>query len=182
MAKLKTVVVTGCSSIGKTTLAKLLLAKFPALSIVNSYTTREKRAEDINYIHISVPEFEHLVISNQFADYNEVYKGTYYGTKWESLQNITKIGKMPLLVTDNVGAENYFDITDCLLINLIPTDLEVIRKRIVAGRSKRIEERLATMQHGSLGFGNDFYIKNTFDEVLDDILLITENWLNDNTK
>lgn len=180
MSKYKTVVITGCSSIGKTTLAKYLLAKYPELSLVNSYTTREKRAEDVNYIHISLDEFKSLVFSNQFADYNEVWTNTFYGTKWESLQNLTKEGKMPLLVTDNVGAANYFEITDCLLINLIPRDLDIVRQRILALRSDNVEQRLDTLNHGSLGYGNDFYIRNNFQEDghIEVIENLIENWIN----
>ena len=173
---LKTILLTGCSAIGKTTLAKILVSNYSKLSLVTSFTTREKREEDINYKHISVEEFKEGIHIGEFADYNEVYKNTFYGTKWETLQELTDSGKIPLLVTDKYGAKNYNNITNCLVINLIPRDIELIRQRILLVRNDRLEERLKTLEDLHLGFGNEFEFINIV-EVMDSILLLINNFI-----
>ena len=164
---LLTVVVTGCSSIGKTTLAKILLAKFPELSLIHSYTTREKRDEDINYYHISLEEFKTGLDNGEFIDHNEVYTNTFYGSKWQSLYECNDLGKTPLLVTDSSGAANYNNITNCLVINLIPKDIKKIKQRILLVRNDRLDERLKTLEHLHLGFGNE-YIFDDNNELIED--------------
>ena len=156
MNKIKTIVITGCSSIGKTTLAKMILAKYPNISLVNSYTTREKRTEDINYFYLTPEEFKASLYAGEFADYNEVYTNTFYGTKWESLYELSNNGKIPLLVTDNSGAENYFNITDCLVINLVPKDIDLIKQRILSIRSDNVSQRLEGLNHLHLDIGNEY--------------------------
>jgi guanylate kinase len=172
MSRIKTIVITGCSSIGKTTLAKMLLAKYPNISLVNSYTTREKRAEDINYFYLTPDEFKQSLELGEFADYNEVYTNTFYGTKWESLHKLADNGKIPLLVTDNSGATNYFNITDCLVINLVPKDIELIKERILAIRSDNVAQRLEGLNHLHLNFGNEYcfvQINEVIETIYDDI-------------
>ena len=166
---IKIVLITGASSVGKTTLSKILLERIPELSLVNSYTTREKRKEDINYLYLTPAEFRQAKSNGEFADWNEVYEDTYYGTKWESLLELKKESKFPLLVVDPVGAKNYYNITDCLVINLIPKDLEIIKQRIKAQRTDRIEERLKTLNSLYLDFGNQYEFTN-IEEVIDKII------------
>jgi guanylate kinase len=176
---IKTIVVTGPSSSGKTFLAKILLEKIPQLSLVVSYTTRERRKEDINYNCISHQEFRLAKANGEFSDWNEVYKDTFYGTKWESLANIKNENKIPLLVTDASGAKNYNEITDCLVINLIPKDLEIVKQRILSQRPDRVEERLKTLDNLHLDFGKGYEFI-TVDEVLDEIILDIQKHINEN--
>lgn len=176
---IKTIVITGCSSIGKTTLAKMLLAKYPELSLVNSFTTREKRAEDINYLYLTPEEFKQSLELNEFADWNEVYTNTFYGTKWSSLNELSNNGKIPLLVTDNSGATNYFNITDCLVINLIPKDLDLIKERIMAIRSDNVNQRLEGLNNLYSGVGNQYCFVQ-IDEVIEQIYSDIETHINQN--
>lgn len=176
---IKTVVITGPSSVGKTTLAKILLEIIPQLSLVTSYTTREKRLEDINYSYLTPAEFRLAKSNGEFADWNEVYKDTFYGTKWESLAALKQQTKIPLLVTDFSGAKNYFNITECLVLNLVPKDLEVVKQRILLGRVDRIEERLKTLETSHLDFGNEYCFTN-LDEVLNTIITDIKNHIYEN--
>ena len=172
---LNTIVISGCSSIGKTTLAKILLEKYSQLSIVNSYTTRKKRQEDINYIHIPLEEFKKSLDNKEFADYSEVYTNTFYGTKWDSLYEIKNNGKIPLLVTNIDGAMNYNNITNCLVIYLIPKNIEVIKERIRKVRSEKVEERIKSLDRDIVEYFDHTFKINYFEEVIDEIFELIEN-------
>lgn len=174
---IKSIVITGCSAIGKTTLAKMLLAKYSNLSLVNSYTTRDKRAEDVNYIHITVEQFLTDLDNGDFADFNEVFPGVFYGSKWQSIIDLSNEGKIPLLVTDHSGAKHYNSILDSLVINLVPSDIEIIRNRILSIRSDNVQERLEGLNNLHINFGKEFIFGESINEVIDNIYLEIEKFL-----
>lgn len=175
--EIKTIVITGPSAIGKTTLAKILLEKYANLSLVTSYTTRPKREEDVNYHHVSIKDFLADLSNDNFAEWSEVYKGVLYGNKWNSLIDLKKEGKIPLLVKNPTGAKTYFESTNCLVINLVPKNPDIIRQRILQLRSDNVEQRLATLDNLDLGFGTEFRFENYFDEVIEDIFLAVDNFM-----
>ena len=180
MTKLKTVVITGCSSIGKTTLATTLLEKYNKLSLVKSFTTRKKRPDDINYIHITIDEFKDGLNNKLFADYSEAYKDTFYGVKWDYLYKVNTENKIPLLVTNIEGAINYSNITNCLVIHLFPENSKIIEERIKNVRSTQVEERISELNNVlkyESYFENTFKITNYFDEKIDDIFKAIDTFI-----
>ena len=88
----KCIIFSAPSGSGKTTLVKRLLKNSELnLCFSISATTRKKRAgekEGIDYFYISKEMFEKLIDSEGLFEYEEVYKGTYYGTLKKELEKL----------------------------------------------------------------------------------------------
>ncbi len=80
---------SGPSGVGKTTIAKLLLAKNSHVKVVQSVTTRPPRQSDMygEYRHVSPGEFETMDRRNTFLWTTE-YAGLRYGTRKESVAEL----------------------------------------------------------------------------------------------
>ena len=80
------VTMTGVSGVGKTTLAKELLRKFPRWEFIRSHTTRDRRDSDVpgEYEYLDEAEFEGLETRGEFLWTAEV-REKRYGTKRELL-------------------------------------------------------------------------------------------------
>ena len=173
------IVITGCSTVGKTSLAKLLLAKYPKLYLVPSITTREERDDDLNYIYLTNEEFERCIEDNKLVDYNQVFNGCWYGTAYNTLIKIHESGRVPLVVTDNHGAKNFMEKLAPCIINLVPRDRANIEWRIRNFRTDHIEERIASLD---VEIQDDGYFEHTFklqelDECIEQIYDLVERSL-----
>ena len=84
MVKSKFIVITAPSGSGKTTIVnKLLNEKNLNLFFSVSATSRKPRKNEINgenYFFLSKKEFINKVENNEFLEWEEVYKDTFYGT------------------------------------------------------------------------------------------------------
>lgn len=82
MKGLNMIVIVGESAAGKSSLAALMAQMDPELKVVVTYTTRPKRAgeiDGIDYHFVTDEEFERMIKDNQFLEYT-TYRGWYYGT------------------------------------------------------------------------------------------------------
>ena len=90
----KLIIFSAPSGAGKTTIVRHLLAKFPSLSFSISATTRAKRGAEVDghdYYFISKEDFLHKVAKHEFAEFEEVYAGTYYGTLKNEIERICSL-------------------------------------------------------------------------------------------
>ena len=149
MKNTKIVIITGCSCIGKNTLAQKLLDMFDDLVLVRSTTTREPREGDNNYLYVSNEKFEWLINDKRFVNYSKVFSDCYYGTLESDLYLTKYDDKVKLLVVDVASAEtlSYNRYCDSVVINLLPKNIEEIKKRIVEQRHDHIDERLAGLEN-----------------------------------
>jgi guanylate kinase len=85
----------------KSTVAEKLLAEFPQLELVRSYTTRTPRsADEKGHIFISDNEFTRLAAEGDITVEAQVMGEDYrVGLSLKSVQDIFRGGKTPLLVT-----------------------------------------------------------------------------------
>lgn len=85
------IVVAGPSGVGKGTLIKLLMDKYPDLfGFSVSHCTRAPRPGEINGVHynfVSVPEIEKAIENNEFIEYAQVHTN-YYGTSIEAVEKV----------------------------------------------------------------------------------------------
>jgi guanylate kinase len=131
----KIIIITAPSGAGKTSITHYLLKTIPQLSFSISAATRNPRGKEKNgkdYYFISMDEFQKRIQQNEFAEWEMVYEGKYYGTLKSELQRIWDLGKVPLLDIDVKGAihvQRQYPQTS-LSIFVEPPSLEEIKKRL----------------------------------------------------
>ena len=144
----KLLIFSAPSGAGKTTIVKHLLKTFPdkiAFSI--SATTREIRGQEVNnqdYYFISKEDFLHKVAKHEFAEFEEVYAGTFYGTLKAEIQRIWNQGKHVIFDIDVEGGlrlKKKFE-DDALAIFVQPPSIEILQERLI-GRGTDSPEKLA---------------------------------------
>jgi guanylate kinase len=98
------------SGSGKTTIARHLLRCFPSeLAFSISATTRPPRGTEqdgVDYHFLAPEEFDRHVSAGDFLEYEEVYRGMFYGTLRSEIQRIWSTGRYPVLDMDVEGALN----------------------------------------------------------------------------
>ena len=101
------IILVGPSAVGKTTVANLLVEKYPdRFAFVRSVTTRPSRFEgDTEYIYIGQEEYDELVKNDGLLEY-ATYAEYSYGTPRFEIDRIEKEGKTPLLVLNIEGVKS----------------------------------------------------------------------------
>lgn len=143
----KILIITAPSGSGKTSITRHLMSAFPQLAFSVSATTRRARANETegqDYYFISEERFREKIRRGEFAEWEMVYEGKYYGTLKQELERIWSGGRVPVLDIDVKGAihvkQQYPDSTLTLFIE--PPSVEVLRNRLL-GRGTETEESLA---------------------------------------
>lgn len=159
----KMIVITAPSGAGKTSITKHLLKAFPVLSFSVSATTRNPRAGEtggVDYYFISPEEFQQRILQEEFAEWEMVYEGKYYGTLKAELRRIWKEGKIPVMDIDVQGAihvqkEYPFN---SLFIFIEPPSVEELKKRLEFRGSETAESLNARINKSAfeLSFKNNF--------------------------
>lgn len=101
MKEPKLIVVSGFSGAGKGSILKFLKERSD-IEIVRSITTRPQRSTDDYYEFVSVSEFERRLAAGEFLEANK-YTSGYYGTPLDSVKQIMRSGRIPLLEIDCNG-------------------------------------------------------------------------------
>lgn len=147
----KVLIFSAPSGSGKTTIVKHLLKHFPELEFSISATSRAPRGEErdgVDYYFMDAAEFAARVEQGEFAEWEEVYKGTCYGTLRAEIDRIWDRGHVVVFDVDVVGALNIKKLfaDQALSVFIMPPSAEVLRIRL-EGRGtdspEAIERRLA---------------------------------------
>jgi guanylate kinase len=131
----KIVVITAPSGAGKSSIVKKLLKQDHGLSFSVSCTTREKRLgeeDGKDYYFITVEEFKRKIQNNEFAEYQEVYPGKFYGTLKTEIERIWSLRKVAVFDIDVKGALNLKTQLgeNCLSIFIQPPSKEALVNRL----------------------------------------------------
>lgn len=140
----KALIITAPSGAGKTTLVKMLLENRNDLAFSVSACTREKRANEVDgkdYYFLSEADFRAKITAGEFAEWEEVYEGMFYGTLQSEIERIWALGKAVIFDIDVKGAislkEKLGD--KALSIFITPPNTETLRQRLL-GRGTENEE------------------------------------------
>jgi guanylate kinase len=159
----KIIVVTAPSGAGKTSITKHLVKTFPQLAFSISAATRSPRSFETNgvdYYFISAEDFEQKIQRKEFAEWEMVYEGKYYGTLKSELQRIWNNNQIPLLDIDVKGAihmqRRYPE--SLLTVFIEPPSIDELRRRLESRGTESAESLQARINKASyeLSFKNHF--------------------------
>ena len=147
----KLLIFSAPSGSGKTTIVRRLLEQFSNLEFSISATSRAPRGVEqngVDYYFLSAEEFAEAVAANKFVEWEEVYKGTCYGTLRSEMERIWNKGNVILFDVDVMGGIRLKEIfgNDAMSIFVMPPSIEELRRRL-EGRGtdapEVIEKRIA---------------------------------------
>ncbi|MBQ8745531.1 MAG: guanylate kinase [Rikenellaceae bacterium] len=147
----KLLIFSAPSGSGKTTIVRRLLEQFSNLEFSISATSRAPRGAEkngVDYYFLTAEEFAEAVAANKFVKWEEVYKGTCYGTLRSEMERIWTKGNVILFDVDVMGGIRLKEIfgEDAMSIFVMPPSIEELRRRL-EGRGtdapEVIEKRIA---------------------------------------
>lgn len=170
MNKGKAIIFSAPSGAGKTTIVHHLLSVRNDLEFSISACSRPRRnrteVDGVDYYFLSVEDFKKKVANDEFVEWEEVYKDSFYGTLKSEVQRIWDLGKTVIFDVDVVGGKNlkeYFG-DDALAIFVMPPSIQHLRDRLKT-RDTETEEsiniRMAKAEK-EMGFSVhfDYILKN----------------------
>lgn len=142
----KLIIVSAPSGAGKTTLVKHLLENLNSIEFSVSCATRSPREGEMDgkdYYFISAEEFKQKIDNEEFAEWEEVYAGSYYGTLKSEIERIWAKGNHVIFDIDVVGGINLKNIypENSLSVFIMPPSVDELEKRL-RSRNTESEEKL----------------------------------------
>ncbi len=144
----KLIIISSPSGAGKTTLCKLLLKKMNNISLSISYTTRNKRLNEINgkdYYFVSMNKFKDLKNKNYFIETAKNFNN-YYGSPYLNIQKANKKNNHLLFDIDWNGARKIrknFSKKNIIDFFILPPSKKELKNRLIKrGRDNKKEINL----------------------------------------
>lgn len=139
------------SGSGKSTLVQHLLDSRQDMELSISATTRAPRGQEQDgkeYYFITPERFEELIREDAFVEWQQVYKGTYYGTLRSEIDRIEGAGHHVIFDIDVKGGINVKKLFGdrARAIFIAPPSIAALRERLTkrgTDSPEKIEERLA---------------------------------------
>ena len=163
----KIIIITAPSGSGKTSITRHLMSVFPQLAFSVSAATRAPRGTErngVDYYFISIDNFKEKIQRNEFAEWEMVYEGKYYGTLKGELDRIWKKHQVPILDIDVKGAihvqQQYPSQT--LSIFIQPPSVEELKKRLESRGTENTESLNARVNKASY----EISFKEHFDTII----------------
>ena len=127
------IVISAPSGTGKTTIVRELIKKNENLVASVSYTTRKKRANEIDgkdYTFVSPELFSSMVEEKSFLEHAKVFD-CFYGTPKQQVEDNLKKGLNVILEIDWQGAMQIKkERPDCLMLFIVPPSKEELMLRL----------------------------------------------------
>lgn len=105
----KVIIFSAPSGAGKTTIVRELLQHFPQFEFSVSATSRAPRGTErdgVDYYFLTPEAFAEAVAQDRFVEWEEVYKGTCYGTLRSEVERIWAKGHVIVFDVDVMGGLN----------------------------------------------------------------------------
>lgn len=151
MANGKLIIFSAPSGSGKTTIVRYLLQHVPQLAFSISATSREPRGTEqdgTDYYFLSEADFRQRIKDQAFLEYEQVYKGAFYGTLKSEVERLWAAGKHVIFDIDVEGGLNlktHFGANALAVFVKIPDMSELERRLRDRGTdsNEKILERLS---------------------------------------
>ena len=140
-----------------------LLMQEATLAFSVSATSRAKRdyeVDGVDYFFLGADEFRRRIEADEFAEWEEVYPGQFYGTLKHELRRIWNTGKHPVFDVDVVGGLDLKEIfgPNALALFVAPPSINALEQRL-RNRGTETEDSLkkrVAKAHHELTFANQF--------------------------
>ncbi len=133
----KIIIFSAPSGAGKTTIVKQLLANHKDFNFGFSVSACSRKKRDgethcVDYYFLTAEEFKQKIANDEFLEWQEVYKDSFYGTLKSEVDRIFATGKNILFDLDVVGGVNVKRIygEKALSIFVMPPSIEVLEQRL----------------------------------------------------
>lgn len=179
-------VITGPSGVGKGTLIKLMMEKYPdVFGLSVSHTTRAPRPGEIPAFHYHFSEREVMakgIQNGEFLESAEVH-GNFYGTSKKAVEDVIQLGKICILDIDVQGCESVKKSTlPCKYVFIKPPSEEELRKRLsgrgtetAASLEKRLNNAKKELAYADIpGFFTHILVNDSLESTLSQLLDIVK--------
>lgn len=188
LRKGKIIVLSAPSGTGKSTIVGQLMA-IPELNLEFSVsaTSRAPRGEEQNgreYYFLTDDEFRKHIDAGDFVEWEEVYKGTCYGTLASEVSRVTDKGKNLIMDIDVAGALNVKKRygSDACIIFIMPPSIAELEKRLrnrATDNEDSIHKRLGKAEH-EMQFAPKFdvsVVNDNLDQAVTEVKGIIESFV-----
>ncbi len=183
----KAIILSAPSGSGKTTLVRHLVASIPQLAFSTSATTRKPREGEEHgkdYYFLTIPQFKAHLQKKEFVEYEEVYKGIYYGTLKQEIRKVWSQGKNIVFDVDVKGGleiKKFFK-DKALGIFIQAPNINVIKNRLISRGTETpesLEKRLAKIEE-ELTFASEFdriLVNSDLEEAKEEIVRVVTSFI-----
>lgn len=129
---------------GKSTIARILMRKYPKMRFSISATTRSPRPRErdgVHYFFLTRDDFIKKAENGEFVEYEEIF-GNYYGTLRSEIAKAIENNEILLFDIDVKGAlslKKAFP-EDAALIFIAPPSIEALKERLMRRSTESDEE------------------------------------------
>lgn len=170
-------VISGFSGVGKGTVVRRLLEKYPYVLSVSA-TTREPRPgeqEGVSYYFVSPEKFRQMIRDGGFLEYAR-YVGHYYGTPKDKVLKALDEGQDVILEIESEGARKVKQqLPETILIFVLPPTMKELERRLTARGTEsreKIRKRLQKAYDEEFDHARSYdflAVNRTVDECADQI-------------
>ena len=149
--KCSTLILSGASGTGKTTICHRLMEKLPDLKLAVSHTTRPRRKTDVDgrdYFFVSESEFEEIKKNGGFLEWANI-NNNLYGITFDSVKKCQENSEVFIIELDVQGAKSLRKLDfPGTYVFILPPSLEELESRLRERRTETEEKIKQRLQRG----------------------------------